>query len=292
MDTELLLVDRIDVIRKTVEKYGEDNFYLSFSGGKDSTVIHCLLDLALPNNKIPRVFFNTGIEYKHIVDFVKELADKDDRFVIINSKVSIKKMLEKDGYPFKSKEHATKISMYQRGLRNRSVLEYINGNSSNFGIPTSLRYQLDERFTLKLSAKCCYRLKKEPAHKYEVESGRTIAILGLRSAEGGNRQHLTDCISYKYGKVARFSPLMKIDDEWEEWFINEYKVKLCNLYYSPFNMRRTGCKGCPFALELQDELDVMQKYLPNEAKQCEILWKPVYDEYRRIGYRLRKKGLF
>ena len=29
--------------------------------------------------------------------------------------------------------------------------------------------------------------------------------------------------------------------------------------------------------------------LPNEKKQCEILWKPVYEEYRRIGYRLRKK---
>jgi hypothetical protein len=34
----------------------------------------------------------------------------------------------------------------------------------------------------------------------------------------------------------------------------------------------------------------MQKLLPNEYKQCETIWKPVYDEYRRIGYRLRKKG--
>lgn len=27
---------------------------------------------------------------------------------------------------------------------------------------------------------------------------------------------------------------------------------------------------------------------PNERKQCEIIWKPVYAEYRRLGYRLRK----
>ena len=31
----------------------------------------------------------------------------------------------------------------------------------------------------------------------------------------------------------------------------------------------------------------MEKLLPNERKQCEIIWKPVYEEYRRIGYRLK-----
>jgi hypothetical protein len=47
-------------------------------------------------------------------------------------------------------------------------------------------------------------------------------------------------------------------------------------------------KGCPFALKLQEELDKMEEYFPNERKQCEIIWKPVYDEYRRIGYRLKE----
>ena len=36
-----------------------------------------------------------------------------------------------------------------------------------------------------------------------------------------------------------------------------------------------------------EELDTLEKYFPNERKQCEIIWKPVYDEYRRIGYRLK-----
>lgn len=40
---------------------------------------------------------------------------------------------------------------------------------------------------------------------------------------------------------------------------------------------------------INEQLDVMSKLLPNERKQCEILWKPVYEEYRRIGYRLEKK---
>ena len=57
----------------TIKKYGEENFAISFSGGKDSTVLHYLVDMAIPGNKIPRVFINTGIEYSHIVNFVNEL---------------------------------------------------------------------------------------------------------------------------------------------------------------------------------------------------------------------------
>ena len=71
-ENEFLLQDRLNVIRDTINKYGEENFYLSFSGGKDSTVVHHLLDMALPENKIPRVFSNTGIEYNAIVEFVRE----------------------------------------------------------------------------------------------------------------------------------------------------------------------------------------------------------------------------
>lgn len=71
-ENEFLLQDRLGVIRDTINKYGEDNFYISFSGGKDSTVVHHLVDMALPGNKIPRVFSNTGIEYNAIVEFVRE----------------------------------------------------------------------------------------------------------------------------------------------------------------------------------------------------------------------------
>ena len=70
-ENEFLLQDRLTKIKSTIEKYGEENFYLSFSGGKDSTVLSALIDMALPNNKIPRVYANTGIEYRMIVDFVE-----------------------------------------------------------------------------------------------------------------------------------------------------------------------------------------------------------------------------
>lgn len=60
-DNEFILFDRLTKIRETINKYGEDTFYLSFSGGKDSTVLHHLLDEALPGNRIPRVYSNTGL---------------------------------------------------------------------------------------------------------------------------------------------------------------------------------------------------------------------------------------
>ena len=126
---EFTLFDRLEVIKKTIDKYGEDNFYLSFSGGKDSTALHYLIDMALPSNRIPRVFSNTGIEYISIVKFVKELAKNDDRFIIIQNTKSIKKTLEEVGYPFKSKEY----SNWQKVFRKHKdrIIPYIKEVEAN-----------------------------------------------------------------------------------------------------------------------------------------------------------------
>lgn len=112
-DYDFLLQDRIAKIQAINEQYDlEHNAYISFSGGKDSTILHYLIDMALPNNKIPRLFLNTGVEYKDIRLFVKSLAEQDERFIIKNSNVNIKQMLIKNGYPFKSKQHAHNWLIY------------------------------------------------------------------------------------------------------------------------------------------------------------------------------------
>ena len=78
-----------------------------------------------------------------------------------------------------------------------------------------------------------------------------------------------------------------LTEEWEEWFIKEFNIKICDIYKPPYNFTRTGCKGCPFALKLQNELDTLEKFFPAERIQCEAIWKPVYEEYRRLRYRLK-----
>ena len=127
---EFLLFDRLEKIKQINEEYDlENNAYISFSGGKDSTVLHYLLDLALPNNKIPRVFINTGIEYSDVRKFVQELALTDERIIILNSGVNIKQMLDKEGYPFKSKQHSHNWSIYSRFHEKiNPIVEYLNYN--------------------------------------------------------------------------------------------------------------------------------------------------------------------
>lgn len=292
-DFDFLLEDRIAKIQAINKQYDlENNGYISFSGGKDSAVLHYLIDLALPNNKIPRVFINTGIEYNDIVSFVKEFKQNDDRFVIIAPIKNIKETLEIFGYPFKSKEHSLKVSQYKNGSRSSSILNYKNGfsdvNRSRFQCPKKLLYQYEDDFKLNISDKCCYKLKKEPIHEWEKKNCRPIALTGMRKSEGGQRANLVNCIITVNDKIVKFHPLLVVSDEWENEFIKKYNVKLCRLYFEPFNFIRTGCKGCPFNLKISEQLEIMKKYLPNEYKQCEYIWKPVYDEYRRINYRLKK----
>ena len=324
-DNELILFDRLNVIKDVNKLYDlENNSYLSFSGGKDSTILHYLIDLALPNNKIPRVYVNTGIEYKAIVDFVKDLQKEDDRIIIIQPKNNIKQTLEEYGYPFKSKEHSwfvkcyqehsDEIDKYKEKIENdksllsdyefihnlpygvKSTIKYLYGKRERERelydyktFPNSLNYQFNKGFQLKISDSCCIELKEKPIAKYEKENNKPHKILGLRKAEGGRRATLGGCKTFKNNKLS-FSPLYVVSNEWEQWFIDKYNIKLAKLYYPPYNFERTGCKGCPFSLKLQEQLDTMDEFdMRNERNQCEIIWKPVYQEMRRIGYRLRKE---
>ena len=293
-DFELILFDRIEIIKSANKKYDlEHNAYISFSGGKDSTILHYLVDMALPDNKIPRVFINTGIEYNYIVEFVNELASKDDRFVILKPTQAIKPMLEKVGYPFKSKEHSNYLSVYQHcGLESKTADRYLNPSEKKkkYGWTTFIKYQFTKEFNLKISNLCCYKLKKEPIKNWQKQNNRSITLTGMRKDEKGTRANIQGCIiTDKANKIVKFHPLLVVNDDFENWFIEKNNIKLCKLYYEPFNFKRTGCKGCPFALDLQEQLTIMNTYLPNERKQCEMIWEPVYKEYRRLGYRLSKK---
>lgn len=291
MTNEFLLQDRVQKIQQIVNKYGEENFSISFSGGKDSCVLSVLVDMAIPGNKIPRVYANTGIELNMIRDFVFSLQSKDDRIVVIQPKTPIKEMLERDGYPFKSKKHAKKLGTYQRHGMTATAIEYLNPPEKHktFGCPEKLKYQFSPDFKLKVDYKCCVNLKEKPLDDWGKENHKPYHIVGIRNAEGGARK-AANCLAFADGKLKRFQPLVPVSNDWEEWFIEQYNVELCDIYKPPYNFMRTGCKGCPFALHLQAELDKLQEFFPAERKQCEFIWKPVYEEYRRIHYRLKPYG--
>lgn len=86
-------------IREWVHKYGEDGVYVSFSGGKDSTVLlHLVREMY--GDVIPGVFVDTGLEYPEIREFVRTF----DNIVWLKPKKNFKKVIEEYGYPFISKE--------------------------------------------------------------------------------------------------------------------------------------------------------------------------------------------
>ena len=102
----------LDRIRGWIDWYGEDGVYVSFSGGKDSTVLSHLVDIARPGNNIPRVFVDTGLEYPEIREFVK----KEPRAVFVKPKLTFKQVIEKYGYPFISKEVSECVDGAQKYL--------------------------------------------------------------------------------------------------------------------------------------------------------------------------------
>ena len=123
--------------------------------------------------------------------------------------------------------------------------------------------------------------------KWAKENRKKWIITGIMAAEGGRRTN-AKCTGTFRGRHT-FNPLAKVSKEWEDWFINENNIKLSALYYEPFNFERSGCRGCPFNPNLQEDLNVLGMYSEGERKACEIIFKPVYDEYRRIGYRLKSE---
>lgn len=285
-DFEFMLEDRIAKIRAINEQYNLlDNSYIAFSGGKDSVIVSHLIDLALPNNKIPRVFANTGIEYNLMVKYVKDLSQSDDRIIILNQKRNIKKTLEKHGYPFKSKEHSDKVEQFNKGNMPPYLKNYLDYNAKKgFKCPKMLLYQFNERGKYNYSKKCCQKLKKDLTKDWQKENNKTMVITGLRKEEGGSRRNIS-CITTNN---THFNPISVVNSDWENEYLKRFNIKLCDLYYEPYNFKRTGCKGCPFNRFIQKDLDILYELLPNEYKQCLHLWKPVYDEYIRIGYRLKR----
>ena len=212
LDNEFLLQDRVQKIQQIVKKYSEENFYISFSGGKDSTILSALIDMALPNNSIPRVYANTGIELNMIRDFVLELAKKDKRINVIKPSVPIKPMLEKEGYPFKSKIHAHCVNLFQTDPSKKMWQGYTGQRPEKWHTrtcPQKLMYQFTEENQLRISDMCCVKMKEEPLIKWAKEKSKNIAIIGIMADEGGRRTQ-SACLSFSGKKLKKFQPLVPL----------------------------------------------------------------------------------
>ena len=106
LDLKIRLTE--DRIRAWVGKYGEDGVYVSFSGGKDSTVLLDIVRNLYPNVKA--VFSNTGLEYPEI----RQFAMAHDNVDIVYPDVRFKDVITQYGYPLIGKEVAEAIYYARR----------------------------------------------------------------------------------------------------------------------------------------------------------------------------------
>ena len=159
-------------------EHWDGQVYVSFSGGKDSTVLKHIVDSMYSD--VPAVFVNTGLEYPEIQRFVRGVkAGKWDCFnsdvEILRPEMRFDEVIKKYGYPVASKRVAGYVETARRHpdsiraklLRGEEWTKFVTGGKWAFLI--------DAPFPV--SAKCCAVMKHKPINQYEKQTGRT-AIIG------------------------------------------------------------------------------------------------------------------
>ena len=101
-------------IKQWIDKYGVDGCYISFSGGKDSTVLLYIVRemIGYTQEQIPAVFSNTGLEFSEIQKFAKAHGA-----TFITPKMRFNEVISTYGYPLISKEVSEAI-YYARRIKN------------------------------------------------------------------------------------------------------------------------------------------------------------------------------
>jgi 3'-phosphoadenosine 5'-phosphosulfate sulfotransferase (PAPS reductase)/FAD synthetase len=158
-------------IKEWYERW-EGNVYISFSGGKDSTVLLEIVRSMYPD--VPAVFVDTGLEYPELRDFVKTI----NNVVWLKPKINFREVIEKYGYPIISKEQSGWIYDSRTGKTEKQKLRILK---------VSKKWQYLKDAPFKISDKCCNIIKKDPVKKYEKETRRK-GFLGNLASEGMARE--------------------------------------------------------------------------------------------------------
>ena len=178
------------------------NVCVSFSGGKDSTVLAHIVHDFYPD--VPLVFANTGLEYPEIQAFARKMGA-----TFVRPKMSFSEVISTYGYPIISKENAETIHGARiikngaKGQRKNTGVARTNENGewlnwrrkalhgiapfdSGYYCKTKwLPLARDTQFNI--SHYCCNVMKKEPLKRYQKENG-VYPIIGTLTEESKRRE--------------------------------------------------------------------------------------------------------
>lgn len=168
-------------IREWYEAW-DGEVYVSFSGGKDSTVLLHLVREMYPD--VEAVFVNTGLEYPEIQRFVKTF----DNVTILRPKMRFDEVIKKYGYPIISKEVSNTVYYAKKnpnGTRMKKLCGQVEKKDglSQFNCE-KYRPLLDADFSI--ADNCCSVMKKKPCFEYEKTSGKK-PIIGQLAGESQKR---------------------------------------------------------------------------------------------------------
>ena len=132
-------------VRNWVNEFGEDGVYLSFSGGKDSTVLGHIIREVCGYKNIPFVFVDVPTQYPEL----KEFAQTFDNLVILEPKISFAQVCEQYGFPMISKEVSECVYYAKKYLK--SIVEKIESENTILtdGQTDDDRLCLNDRYTMR-----------------------------------------------------------------------------------------------------------------------------------------------
>ena len=285
-------------------EYWDGQVYVSFSGGKDSTVLKHIVDEMYDD--VPSLFVNTGLEYPEIQKF----AMSQKNVVTVRPEMRFDEVIKKYGYPVIGKEVSNNIrgarssiakgkdSVRLKKLKGKLVDK--DGNKSIFN-SEKYGYLLDAPFLI--SDQCCDVMKKRPAKKYEKETGRK-AIIGTMASESRLRRMAwikNGCNAFDKGKPTS-QPLSFWTEQDIYYYIKKYNVPICSVYgdividekvdgenvisgqinlidylgcyledvlLKTTGCNRTGCIFCMFGCHLEKEPNRFQRLKQTHPRQYE-----------------------
>ena len=243
----------------------DGNVYVSFSGGKDSTVVAhlCARFCKQYGYTLYLMFANTGLEYPEIQRFVKEYAEYlrqtfgiEVVLDIVRPEMRFDEVIKKYGYPVIGKQQANVIRLARQNIKqgkytlrlrslgilpdeakemglelpSNEMLERYESTAkgSMYNIP-NYRYLLNAPF--KISEQCCDVMKKAPAKRYGKETGRK-PILGILAHESMIRKAAwlkTGCNAFN-AKSPSSTPIAFWTEQDVLHYIKKHDVPYCSVY--------------------------------------------------------------
>lgn len=268
-DVDFYLID----LKSKFKKINPKEYFLSYSGGKDSHFLYWFIKEYLHDTDIEIVGVNTYMEHHEILQRMLKNCDR-----VLIPKLKPFEIKEKYGIPCFSKFQDEMIERYQKGSRTKNTMAAITGEGRiTFKLNKKARELTLNNQLHKVSNKCCKVIKKDTMKAYQKETGKK-AIMGVRSSESALRKaQYTSCFT----KDKKFTPIHDLSDELLEKIIKKYNIEVPNVYKY---INRTGCMGCPYGKK-NTELELS---LINE-NQRKFVCKYFKESYEVLGINTEKQ---